>query len=1158
MTSVKICSININGMNSVRKQDYIVKFMREYHIDILCVQETHIDTKLKSKRFEDKYLLGNRCIWSYGSNFSRGVCVIFNNNDIDVKQFHADFQGRLVYVDFALHNETNYRLVNVYCPTCPGERVEYCNSILPHLVTVNHLIIAGDFNFVFDCSLDKIGGDPSSKNIGSKEFKLLLDKFKLVDVFRHLYPHRRDVTWFGACRHKSRMVGCRLDRVYFPSVLRDDILSVKHEPCPYSDHDFVTFEFNINKDISFGKSYWKFNNSLLDIEDFVSAFKFYWQIISRTERLTLDWWDEMKLKIKEFCIDFSKSNNRAHFEEYKRIKRMYLETSDLGLKSELKSKLLSLEARFFKGSVIRSKAHSIDSNENPTAYFFNLEQEKGSKKVIHCIEDEHGVHRKTENILSSFRDFYIQLFSEEPVDDFFNDYFFEGLPKVEESECPQLDSIITREEVFHALKKMDPSKSPGSDGLTPAFYLKFFDLFGDMLTYIYNLGFQTGKLSESQRLSYITLICKDPSNSTERKNYRPISLLNVDRKVLSKVLATRLGSVLPSIIGIGQTCAIKGRSIFDNIHLMRNVLDYVEQKNIGAAFVSLDQEKAFDRVSWSYMFSALQAFGFGENFIKWVKLLYNDVSSAVIVNNHMSTPFQLGRGVRQGCPLSPLLYVLCFEPFAHKVQNDPDIEGIVVPGGKFHLKMSIYADDNTGFFTSDQSIRKFFLLVTLFQDVSGSKVNYKKSSGMFVGKWKNRSDHPFGISWVERSKILGYFYGQGIDDDFIWSKHFNKLNNTLNLWRSRSLSFKGKSTVLNSVCLSKIIYFSTCSLLPKHYLVLFQRSMFRFVWGSAFEPLSRKTLHLPFHEGGLNIPNIELKVKSLYLVHLSKLMSRHNAVWTYFARYWLDIPLRKYKKGVFDNTCPHSEYVPPFYNACLDVLNKFASDNKTVDFSLPFKSCQFYRFLLSADAYKPKCVRVHPHINFKNVFKCINSSAVDPHVRSTCYRLVHDVLYVNMYLFNRSIGKCNKCMFCDKAESLRHLFLECSLVLPLNKTVLFLLQIVSGERAYLTERHFRFFDVANVSGTVKYIFLIYLSESRYTIWHFRNRVKYDNNVVTALSLIQHFVSRIKYRIYADFMRFSPEKFNVVWVVHGIADVDNDNLLYSDFLSVDMLKRRFHL
>ena len=106
-----------------------------------------------------------------------------------------------------------------------------------------------------------------------------------------------------------------------------------------------------------------------------------------------------------------------------------------------------------------------------------------------------------------------------------------------------------------------------------------------------------------------------------------------------------------------QTCAVKDRSILDNAHLLRNITDYVEQKNIPCAFLSLDQEKAFDRVEYDFLFQALQKYNFGPNIIKLIKILYTDISSSVMVNNFISDPFPLSRGVKQGCSLFSL--VIC-------------------------------------------------------------------------------------------------------------------------------------------------------------------------------------------------------------------------------------------------------------------------------------------------------------------------------------------------------------------------------------------------------------------------------------------------------------------------------------------------------------------
>ena len=175
---------------------------------------------------------------------------------------------------------------------------------------------------------------------------------------------------------------------------------------------------------------------------------------------------------------------------------------------------------------------------------------------------------------------------------------------------------------------------------------------------------------------------------------------------------------------------------------------------------------------------------------------------------------------------------------------------------------------------------------------------------MYLGKWKTRSDHPFGISWIDHYKILGYFFGSGFSNDDIWSKIYVKIDKTLNLWTSRKLSFKGKSTVLNSLCLSKILYYATCNPIPSHYLTLFERRFFRFIWSSTFGPVARKTLYLDFNQGGLNVPCVKLKCHSIYLNHLQKLINNHNANWTFFAKYWIGLQLRKFNPAFASNSVP--------------------------------------------------------------------------------------------------------------------------------------------------------------------------------------------------------------------------------------------------------------
>ena len=153
------------------------------------------------------------------------------------------------------------------------------------------------------------------------------------------------------------------------------------------------------------------------------------------------------------------------------------------------------------------------------------------------------------------------------------------------------------------------------------------------------------------------------------KNYRPITLLNTDLKLITKILALRLAKVLKNIIHESQKC-VPGRKITDKIHLAQDLIDAILQGNLEAAYIFLDQEKAFDRISHSFLIKTLKKFNFGENFIKWIQILYTDVSSRVKVNGFLTDKISIKRGLRQGCPLSALLYVLCSEVLSINIRKD--------------------------------------------------------------------------------------------------------------------------------------------------------------------------------------------------------------------------------------------------------------------------------------------------------------------------------------------------------------------------------------------------------------------------------------------------------------------------------------------------------
>ena len=241
-------------------------------------------------------------------------------------------------------------------------------------------------------------------------------------------------------------------------------------------------------------------------------------------------------------------------------------------------------------------------------------------------------------------------------------------------------------------------------------------------------------LPKTMKLGFIRLICKNQNGRESLKNWRPISLLCTDYKIVSKVLANRLKSVLENLIDLDQTCSVPGRTILDNCHLLRNLVDYAIQKETELRIINFDLEKAFEKISHQYLISVLKNFGFGQHFIKMISLLYKDVSSSVIVNRHISNSFPYQRGVRRGCCLSPLLFVLCIEPLAIKIRSDNSIRGISLPITGELLKISQYADDMSAYLTDDDSIQIFLILFDLFGLASGSTLNFATFHTLFAIK----------------------------------------------------------------------------------------------------------------------------------------------------------------------------------------------------------------------------------------------------------------------------------------------------------------------------------------------------------------------------------------------------------------------------------------
>ena len=401
---------------------------------------------------------------------------------------------------------------------------------------------------------------------------------------------------------------------------------------------------------------------------------------------------------------------------------------------DVKRKLKQISMHKTKSAMIRSKARWCEQGERSTRYFFNLEKRNYSNKYITKLKTENRTLVTPTEILEEENRYYKSLYTStvsNPNDTCFDEVFESStLPKLSARQADTSDGLLTKEECHASLREFSKDKSPGTDGLTAEFYLKFWELLGQELVDSLNHAFEIGELSISQKRGIITLIPKKDKNKVFLDNWRPISLLNTDYKIATKVIAARIAKVLPSLIHGDQTGYVKDRFIEQNVRLIADIKECTESLGISGIALFLDFKKAFDSLEWNFILKALETFGFGAPLIHWVKTFYNTIQSCVVNNGYASPFFALERGVRQGCPLSGILFVIAVEILANSIRNDQLIARIDIKGKV--CKLSQYADDTSCFVRDTDSVAKRFEKLETFKRCSGLELNKTKTEAMWL------------------------------------------------------------------------------------------------------------------------------------------------------------------------------------------------------------------------------------------------------------------------------------------------------------------------------------------------------------------------------------------------------------------------------------------
>ena len=422
----------------------------------------------------------------------------------------------------------------------------------------------------------------------------------------------------------------------------------------------------------------------------------------------------------------------------------------------------------------------------------------------------------------------------------------------------------------------------------------------------------SGKL---HRRCVLKLILKKDKNPCFLKNWRPISLLNTDYKLLAQTFAIRLQKVLPKIISEFQNGYIKGRFIGYNIRTIIDIINYAELYKKDYLITFLDFEKAFDQLEWNFIAKTLSAFNFGPFFKNVVATMYNNVTSCVTNNGYSSEFFQITRGIRQGCPLSALLFILAVEVLSIQIQNNENIKGVTI--NNIELKISQLADDTTLFLNDTRSLKNSFNIINKFYECSGLKLNYSKTEVLPIGNHPLLATIPVTI--VNKTCSLGIWYFDNVREiiDFNHTLKLEELDKTLNKWKSRKLTLIGKNTVVKTLAVPKLNHIISNMSTPEWFAKEAQSMIQAFMWTGKPAKIKNNVITNTQEKGGLKFPDIDVLVRSQKLAWVKRMVQNKHASWMQLLYLYLpNMDLGHILKCSIDTQCI-AEYIPEFYRQIL-------------------------------------------------------------------------------------------------------------------------------------------------------------------------------------------------------------------------------------------------
>ena len=800
MDTNSFISWNVRGACSFLSRQHISNLIRLIRPSLVCLQET------KCSKWSTKSVaqlgMGNNIEWieSPARGLSGGLITVWSKDYISIS-VSSFSQNWIMVRGINISNNIPFVCINVYAPqSATAKQLLWDNlssMLLPFKDT--HVCLLGDFNAVRHKS-------EKSACLFNMRVSSSFNEFFTATSLLEIPLSNSSFTWFGPNKWKGR-----LDRVLVsPAWFGKGGWTLTSYHRKFSDHKPIVLKTDL---CEWGPKPFKFYNCWLQDPILAQSLKSCWsgmssnnpQIKFKALRGEARAWNKVKLG----NIDIKIQKLEQQQEDY---------DSNVNSRNDIqviRDELLRLHQ--FRSSMLcrQSKTNWLLHGERNTKFFHSAIAKRRAFNSVKKLVVEGNVISRPAGIKIAFLEhFHKRMTVSTPAKIFeLGDIF---LPKLSSDQCASLEKDFTLQEIEEALKMTEKTKAPGPDGINAGVIELLWLVMKDEVLNVFRQFHSTCVLPPGSNSSFIALIPKI-TNVTQPSDFRPISLMNALVKLLSKVLANRLKLVMTILVSQHQSAFIKGRQISDGILITSEIISLLQNRKTRGLVFKIDFEKAFDRVNWDFVFDIFNAMNFGSKWIGWVRSIFTSSRISILVNGSPTQEFTPSRGLRQGDPLSPLIFNLVGEALSCLLTMGVSkgiFRGIESKGDIKNFTHLQFADDVILFINDDDSsVLGVKRTLQCFQVISGMKLNFEKSkifgfhaSTSQLRKWTSylccmHGKLPF--------TYLGASIGSSPTAIKFWDPLISRIKKKLGAYETSHISMVGRVILLKAAIDSTPIYWLT-------------------------------------------------------------------------------------------------------------------------------------------------------------------------------------------------------------------------------------------------------------------------------------------------------------------------------------------------------------